>query len=52
MAQFGQRPEQGGIYGWLRDGFISIFLPVGFPDSVTEDFAQFEPVAPEVVINM
>jgi len=33
-------PHQG--FGpWVKEGLISIFLPVGFPDSVTEDFVRF-----------
>jgi len=33
-------PPQG--FGtWVKEGLISIFLPVGFPDSVTEDFIRF-----------
>jgi hypothetical protein len=35
--------RQHGLRAWIRDGVVSVFLPVGFPDSVTEDFAQFHP---------
>jgi hypothetical protein len=25
---------------WFKEGLIAIFLPVGFPDSVTDDFVK------------
>jgi len=36
-------PRQVGSHGFQQrivDGFVAIFLPVGFPDSVTDDFVQ------------
>ena len=34
------RPSQG-LGTWVKEGLVSIFLPVGFPDSVTEDFIRY-----------
>lgn len=40
----GNTQRHYGLRAWFRDGLISIFLPVGFPDSVTDDFVQFIPL--------
>jgi hypothetical protein len=28
------------LRAWAKDGFVEIFLPVGFPGSVTDDFVR------------
>src|SRR5277367_2209399 len=36
---------------WFKEGLISIFLPVGFPDSVTDDFVRY-PLPHSVFVNL
>jgi len=35
-----QHQTHQGLQAWIKDGLISIFLPTGLSESVTEDFVQ------------